>query len=188
MNIDVLQKAQELGLKISIKKGNDYAISYADLITDMNLTGRKYTIIDKSVPFYQIALHGLRNYTGEAINLSGDYRNAMLESAEYGAGLNFTFMKSDTNVLQDSAYSCYTAASYDRWKNEALLMILRYQTEMSGLNSQRIIGHEALTNEVHVTTFEDGTKVYVNYSSAEYKKGSVTVPARDYVVERRKGK
>ena len=184
LNVEVLKKAQELGMKISIKKGNDYAIAYADLITDMNLTGRKYSIINQAVPFYQIALHGLRNYTGEAINLSGDYRNALLESAEYGAGLSFTFMKEDTNILQDSAYSCYAAGSYDRWKEEALAMILRYQTDMSGLNSQRIIGHESVATDVQVTTYEDGTRVYVNYGSKEYKAGSVTIPARDYLVER----
>ena len=188
MNIEILQKAQELGLSISIKKGNDYAIAYADLITDMNLTGRKYTIIDQAVPFYQIALHGLRNYTGEAINLSGDYKNALLESAEYGAGLSFTFMKADTSILQDTAYSCYTAGSYDRWKKDVLPMILRYQTEMSGLNSQRITDHECLTKDVHVTTYEDGTRVYVNYSGTDYKEGSVCIPARDYLVERGSGK
>ena len=184
MNIGILQKAQDLDMKISIKKGNDYAIAYADLITDMNLTGRKYTIIDQAVPFYQIALHGLRNYTGEAINLSSDYRSAMLESAEYGAGLNFTFMKADTSILQDSAYSCYTAGSYDRWKEDARQMILRYQKEMSGLNSRRITGHEFITNDVHVTTYEDGTSVYVNYGRTDYKQGSLTIPARDYLVER----
>ena len=184
LNVEVLKRAQDLDLKISIKKGNDYAIAYADLITDMNLTGRKYSIIDQAVPFYQIALHGLRNYTGEAINLSGDYRNALLESAEYGAGLSFTFMKADTSILQDSAYSCYSAGAYDRWKNEALEMITRYQTEMSGLNSQRIIGHEFVTADVHVTTYEDGTRVYVNYGGKEYRAGAVTVPARDYLVER----
>ena len=184
MNTEVLKKAQELGLKISIKKGNDYAIAYADLITDMNLTGRKYSIIDQAVPFYQIALHGLRNYTGEAVNLSGDYRNALLESAEYGAGLSFTFMKEDTSILQDSAYSCYAAGSYDRWKEEALAMITRYQSDMAGLNSQRITGHESIGTDIRVTTFEDGTRVYVNYGSKEYKAGSVTVPARDYLVER----
>lgn len=184
MNIEALQKAQDLGMKISIKKGNDYAISYADLITDMNLTGRKYAIIDQAVPFYQIALHGLKNYTGEPINLSGDYQNALLESAEYGAGLNFTFMKADTTVLQDSAYSCYTAGAYDRWKEEALQMILRYQKEMSGLNNQRIIGHEFISNDVHITTYEDGTRVYVNYGSKDYRKGAVKIPARDYLVER----
>ena len=184
MNIEILQKAQDLDMKISIKKGNDYAIAYADLITDMNLTGRKYTIIDQAVPFYQIALHGLRNYTGEAINLSSDYRSAMLESAEDGAGLNFTFMKADTSILQDSAYSCYTAGSYDRWKEDARQMILRYQKEMSGLNSRRITGHEFITNDVHVTTYEDGTSVYVNYGRTDYKQGSLTIPARDYLVER----
>ena len=184
LNIETLKKAQDLGLKISIKKGNDYAISYADLITDMNLTGRKYAIIDQAVPFYQIALHGLKNYTGEAINLAGDYQNALLESAEYGAGLNFTFMKADTNILQDTAYSCYTAGSYDRWKEDALPMILRYQSEMSGLNSQRITGHEFITNDVHITTYEDGTRVYVNYGGKDYSAGAVKVPARDYVVER----
>lgn len=184
MNTGVLQKAQDNGLKISIKKGNDYAIAYADLITDMNLTGRKYTIIDQAVPFYQIALHGLRNFTGEAINLSSDYRNALLESAEYGAGLNFSFMKADTSILQDSAYSCYTAGSYDRWKDEVLPMILRYQTEMSGLNSKRIEDHEFISNDVHVTIYEDGTKVYVNYGGTEYRDGSVRIPARDYLVER----
>lgn len=184
LNVDVLRQAQNSGLKISIKKGNDYAIAYADLITDMNLTGRKYTIIDQAVPFYQIALHGLRNYTGEAINLAGDYRNAMLECAEYGAGLNFTFMKEDTNVLQDSAYSCYTGGSYDRWKDEVLPLILRYQNEMSGLNSQRISGHAFLTDEVHMTTYEDGTRVYVNYGGKEYRDGSIRIPARDYLVER----
>ena len=188
MNIQALKKAQDLGLKVSIKKGNDYAISYADLITDMNLTGRKYAIIDQAVPFYQIALHGLKNYTGEAINLSGDYQNALLESAEYGAGLSFTFMKADTNILQDSAYSCYTAGSYDRWKEDILSMILRYQTVMAGLNSQRIIGHEFISNDVHVTTYEDGTRVYVNYGSKEYRKGTVKVPARDYLVERGSGR
>lgn len=184
MNIDALKKAQASGMNISIKKGNDYAIAYADLITDMNLTGRKYAIIDQAVPFYQIALHGLRNYTGEAINLSGDYLNALLESAEYGAGLNFTFMKADTTILQDTAYSCYTAGSYDRWKGEVLPMILRYQAEMSGLNSQRITDHRFISSEVHLTTYEDGTRVYVNYGNTEYREGAVTVPARDYTVER----
>ena len=61
---------------------------------------------------------------------------------------------------------------------------MRYQKEMSGLNSQRITGHEFLTDEVRVTTFEDGTKIYVNYGSTEFRKGSVKVPAREYLVER----
>ncbi len=187
MNVETLKKAVADGLKVIIKEGNDYAIPYADLITDMNLTGNAYAIIDRRIPFYQIAIHGMKNYTGEAINLAGDYRTALLECAEYGAGLNFSFMEADTMLLQDTAYSCYLASSYERWKEEIIPTILRYQTEMAGLNKQAIAGHEALTGEVMVTTYEDGTRVYVNYSDKDYDTGSAVVPARDYLVERRPG-
>ncbi len=187
MNINTLRDAVAKGLKISIKEGNNYAIPYADMITDMNLTGNTYAIIDRRIPFYQIAIHGMKDYTGESINLAGDFQTALLECAEYGAGLNFTFMKEDTPVLQDSKYSCYRAAAYDRWKDILTPVILRYQTEMAGLNRQAITGHDQLSKEVSVTEYADGTKVYVNYSNRDYKDGGTVIPARDYKVERGNG-
>ena len=184
MNVDVLKDAIASGLKVSIKEGNDYAVPYADLITDMNLTGNAYAIIDRRIPFYQIALHGIKNYTGGAINLAGDYQTSLLECAEYGAGLNFCFMEADNTIVQDSLYSCYTSSGYERWKDQVIPMILRYQSEMAGLNRQTIANHKYLTGEVVVTTYEDGTRVYVNYSNRDYDAGTVQVPARDYLVER----
>ncbi|MDO5436284.1 MAG: DUF5696 domain-containing protein, partial [Clostridia bacterium] len=184
MNVETLKEANAAGLHVTVKTGNDYAVPYAELITDMNLTGNAYAIIDRKIPFYEIALHGMKDYTGEAINLAGDYQTALLESAEYGAGLNFTFMKEDTMILQDSQYSCYNSAAWDRWKEQVIPMITRYQKEMTGLNRQTITGHEYLDDEVTVTVYEDGTKVYVNYSSYDWNGEGVTVPARDYLVER----
>ena len=55
---------------------------------------------------------------------------------------------------------------------------------MSGLNSQRIVGHQKLSAETAVTEYEDGTHVYVNYSYADYTSNGTTIPARDYLVER----
>ena len=187
-DIEIMQQASVAGMKVIIKEGNDYAVPYADLITDMNLTGQAYAIIDERIPFYQIALHGAKDFTGEAVNLSGDYQTRLLECAEYGAGLNFTFMAENTRVLQETEYSCYTASGYDYWRNQVIPMITRYQQEMKGLNSLRIAGHERLEEEVTLTTYEDGTKVYVNYGSTEYTKGGRTIPARDYLVERGNGK
>ena len=187
-DVDTLMRAAETGMKVVIKEGNDYAVPYADLITDMNLTGQAYTILDERIPFYQTALHGAKDYTGEAINLSGDYMTRLLECAEYGAGLNFTFMAENTRVLQETEYSSYTSSGYEYWKQQLIPMIQRYQSEMKGLNRQRITGHERLAEEVTVTSYENGTKVYVNYSSNDYSDGRVTIPARDYLVERGDGK
>ena len=188
MNVQTLKDAVAKGLYVTIKEGNEYAIPYADMITDMNLSGNAYAIIDYRIPFYQIALHGIKNYTGEAINLSGDYQTTLLECAEYGAGLNFCFMQEDTKVIRDTMYSCYTASGYDRWKDAVIPMINRYQQEMSGLNRTQITGHEQLSDEVSVTIYEDGTEVYVNYSVRDFKDGSVVIPARDYLVKRGNGK
>ena len=184
MDIQTLEDAVATGMKIIIKEGNAYSIPYADLITDMNLSGNSYALLDYGVPFYQIAIHGLKDYTGEAINLAGDSQTLLLESAEYGAGLNFSFMYMDTKVLQDSVFSCYASAGYLPWKEEAMAIINRYQTEMSGLNRQAITGHERLNEDVAVTVYADGTKVYVNYGAREYSDGAVTVPGRDYLVKR----
>ncbi len=184
MNRQTLQEADDAGLKISIKEGNEYALPYADLITDMDLTGNTYGVIDEKVPFYQMAIHGIKNYTGEAINLSGNYQDALLESAEYGAGLNFTFMQTDTMVLQDSNFSCYASAGYGPWKEQTFAMINRYQQDMAGLNNQEMTDHRKLTDGVSLTVYADGTEVYVNYTEDEYRAGAVRVPARDYLVKR----
>ena len=44
-----------------------------------------------------------------------------------------------------------------------------------------MIDHEKLTNEVSCTVYADGTRVYVNYSFADYTAPDGTlVPARNY--------
>ena len=184
LNIQTMQDAAAKGQRVMIRTGNDYAVPYADIVTDMDLLGTAYGILDQSVPFYQIALHGLKDYTGDSINLAGDYLQEFLRCVEYGAGLNFTFMAEDGKVLQDSFHSNFFGASYASWADDAASMITRYQKDMANLNQQRIVSHELLTEHVAVTGYEDGTKVYVNYGSEAYAEGGVNVPARDYIVER----
>ncbi|MBR3741325.1 MAG: hypothetical protein IKN04_12870 [Clostridia bacterium] len=183
MNISSLKQAREAGEAVMIKEGYDYAMPYADVITDMDLDGVEYSILDASVPFYQIAIHGAVNYTGKPINLANDWRTDLLRCVEYGAGLNFTFMAEDTWVLQDSFYTSYFGASYDAWREEALNLISAYQTALAGLNSQRITNHQILDANNRLTVYENGAKVYVNYGTEDYQAGDMLVPARGYVVE-----
>jgi len=184
LNIQSLKDVKANGQQVMIRMGNDYALPYADVITDMDLAGTAYSIIDQAVPFYQIALHGMKDYTGEPINLAGDYMQEFLRCVEYGAGLNFTFMAEDAKVLQDTYHSNFFGADYSLWVADAAEMIARYQSDMAGLNQQRIVSHEKVTNFVTVTGYEDGTRVYVNYGSEDYAQGGVNIPARNYTVER----
>lgn len=184
MHVDTLRAAHEKGQAVMIKEGYDYAMPYADLITDMDLNGIEYSIIDQMVPFYQIAIHGAVEYTGMSINLSDDWQTELLRCAEYGAGLNFTFMAEDGKILQDTLHSDLYGAGYEAWRGNAAALINEYQQAMRGLGNQQITGHEALSEDVRVTEYENGARVYVNYGAQDYQAEGVTVPARSYQVTR----
>lgn len=180
---ELLKGMQDEGTAVMINQGNDYAIAYADMVTNMDLAGAEYTILDKKIPFYQIALHGYVNYTGEALNLTQNYEEELLKSAEYGAGLSFTLMKESAFTLQKTLYTQYFGADYDAWKDKMLEIYTRYNTELGHVFNQRMTGHEFIETGVTMTTYEDGTRVYVNYTYEDVRaKDGTLVTARDYVV------
>ena len=170
--------------KIMINSGNAYAMPYADFITSMDLKGSEYTILDGCIPFYQIAIHGYKDYTGEPINVCGNQEEELLTCAEYGAGLNFTFMKESSFTLQKTLYSKYYGSDFDEWEEEFKSIYSRYNSEMGHVFNQTIKNHIMINNDVRATIYEDGTTVYVNYGYEAFNYKGVKIPARDYLVVR----
>lgn len=178
---DNFKQMRDAGLKIMTNMGNDYSAPYSDMVTNMKLRGEDYGIIDTFIPFYQIALHGRVNYTGESINLAADGELELLVSAEYGAGLSFTLMEEDSFILQKTLYTQYYGAAYNSWHDKMVEIYTKYNKELGHVFNQEIVDHERLANGLACTTYADGTKVYVNYSYENLKTPSgVVVPARDY--------
>ena len=180
-----LKSMSDAGTGIMINMGNEYAAVYSDIITNMDLQGSEYTILDAYVPFYQMALHGYVNYTGYPLNICGNTEDELLRSAEYGAGLYFTLMRESAFALQKTLYTEYYGSDYAAWHDRMLEIYTRYNAELGHTFNQEMTNHEVLTSDLSCTTYEDGTKVYVNYgyAAAETPDG-VQVPARDYKVVR----
>ena len=185
-NEELLKTLDDRGAKLMINMGNDYAVPYADMVTNMDLRGSEYTLIDDVVPFYQIAIHGYIDYTGNPINVCGNDIDELLASAEYGAGLSFTVTHESAFAIQKTLYPEYYACEYSAWKDRMLDMYNRYNSELGHTFNQEISDHDVLSPYVSCTTYADGTKVYVNYSySDEYTAADGTVvPVRDYTVVR----
>ncbi len=181
---DYLAEISE-GTKVMINAGNEYAVAYADIVTNMLLAGPEYTIIDKQVPFFQMAIHGYVDYTGEALNLTANPEEELLKSAEYGAGLAFSVMQENPFTLQNTLYTQYFGSEYVSCKDNMYETYNRYNSELGHVFNQEMTDHEFLTEDVTCTFYEDGTKVYVNYGYSDYTAADGTVvPARDYSVTR----
>lgn len=181
MQVDKLKSLKESGSLVMTTSGNQYAVPYSDYVTDLDIDTKAVNIIDESVPFYQIALHGLVNYSGSAINLSEDQTDMILKSAETGAGLYYTFMHAQTSVLQDGEYTQYYACNFTDWKDTAVELYNRFNTDLGDIYSQYIVAHEKLASGVYKTTYESGKSVIVNYNYADYDYNGKTVPQRDFV-------
>ena len=181
MQVDKFKSLKESGSMVMTTSGNQYAVPYSDFVTDINIDPRAVNIVDESVPFYAIALHGIVNYSGSALNLSEDETDMILKSVETGAGLYYTFMNASTSVLQNTEYTQYYACNFLDWKDTAIELYNRFNTELGDVYSQYIVGHEKLASGIYKTTYENGKTVLVNYNYADYDYNGTTVPKRNFV-------
>lgn len=179
-----LAELKENGTGVMVYTGNEYAVPYVDAVLDLDLSGKQYGIIDYAVPFYTMVLHGLVNYTGAAMNLAPDYETAWLKSIETGAGLYFSFIGSSASKLLETRYTYLHGSEYSLWKDDALAMYKEYNDALGHVFNQLITGHRYLADGVTETTYEDGTRVYVNFSYTDYSADGVSVSARDYAVKK----
>ena len=176
-----LKKTVDAGQGLMLRGGNLYALEHADLVTDIDLQGVNYLVLDENIPFMQIALHGLVSYTGRPLNLTDDWEQELLLSVQRGAGLSFSFMREEPLALHDTAYAEYFGASYGLWSGRAKGIIKDYEAAMDGLHNQFIDGYELLPNGVSLTIYEDGSIIAVNFSDQEQTAGGRVIPPRSYV-------
>jgi len=179
-----MKAAKENGLSVMINAGNAYAVKDADIITNLVMHGNSYAIIDRHIPFYEIALHGYKDFTGTPINLGYENDQIILESAEAGAGLYFVFMHENEKALQETNYTEYYAACFDSWKEKMNDIYKKYDSELGVVKNSLIVNHEFITENVTATTYDNGYKVYVNFGYVDCNADGINIPARQYKVQK----
>lgn len=161
---------------------NAYAFPYLSDIIEVPFDSNRSRIIDETVPFYSIVLHGYINFAGPMLNLADDFSTAVLQSVEAGAGLSFEWIYGDNHLLKDTDFDSLYSVNYAAWKEKAVLAYERVNAAVGQVQGQRITNHEKLADKVYATTYEDGTKIIVNYGTQSVQADKSTVGARDFVV------
>jgi hypothetical protein len=177
-----LQDIKSHGAELMVHNGFAYIVPYVDFIVDMELESKHFNIIDESIPFYQIALHGFVPYTGAPLNLAADYNKAILKSIETGAGLQFMFMSAAGEELQDTNYTKYFGSDISRWGRRPIELYNKLNAQLGHTANLLITGHKKLTDHVYMTEYEDGTQVVVNYSSESFSFEDIKVGSLDFAV------
>ena len=93
-------------------------------------------------------------------------------------------MNETSFALQKTLYTEYYGSDYATWHDRMLEIYTRYNSELGHTFNQKMVNHDNITEEVSCTVYEDGTKVYVNYSYEDVNTDDGVIPAKDYKVIR----
>lgn len=164
---------------LMVRGANAYAFPYADVLTEVPTDCSDYDVEDGAIPFYQIVMSGSSAMYSKPVNVNGNIRDALLRSVEYGVSPSFLCMSAGTEALQDTDYQQYFSISFDSLKEQ----IQEAVKELDGLTvlGEKIKNHSCVENGVYVTSFENGSDVYVNYNKTDVTVNGITIPAKGFV-------
>lgn len=158
---------EEMG-HVVIRGMNTWLLSVADKMVDVPIENSTVLFVDHSIPFYQIVISGLVPYSTYPGNLRNDPRRDFLKMIEYGAIPTFELTYQDSSLLKETRYSTLYSSEYRMWLP---FVVEEYQianVEMGYLKTQAIVDHRQLAENVFMTGYEDGSRVYVNYRDEPY--------------------
>ena len=131
-----------------------------------------------------MVLHGYFDYAGDPANFAPDRDHYLLKLLETGSAPYFLGYCADSSVLKGSGFDYLYTGEFEEWPEDAATLYLTANSVLGRVQSQRIVGHRKLFDNVYETRFEDGTSVVVNYSdSAVTVRGQEVGPLGFVVLE-----
>ena len=181
--MQIVDHAKEvLGGSVSVEGANGYSLGHTDRIIETPMDSTD-AFADLPVPVYQIATHGLVNLMAPLANLRNDPRREFLRQIEWGAQpvYQLTFQPS-ADLIRTRHHELFSS-EYTDWVDEAAAEYKVFHEQLGHLATQFIENHEQLMDEVFRTTFEDGTRVVVNYRDEAVTVDGQRIGPKDYLVQ-----
>lgn len=179
---NALKELDSDGYALSFDGCNEYILEYAHSISNVPVSSGNYNIESYSVPFVGMVLHGYIPYSGCQLNQQANYQNALLQTIESGAGLNYIIMTESSMLLQDTAYSDYYSVDISEWETEIIDKYNELNKIFKSLANSTIVQHSRVKDGVFVTVYSNGTKIYVNYNRSSVTVDEGAVEAMNYLL------
>ena len=161
---------------------NDYIWKYSDKLTDIPTSSSKYIIFAYDIPFLQVVLKGIKDYSAESLNLSAMSTESFLKVIESGSNLKFEGIYAENSKINGTGLGDVFAANYESWFDVSLEWYKETQKVYSAVKDSKICEHSA-DGELSKTVYENGVTVYVNYSGSDIEADGITVPALWYTLK-----
>ncbi len=181
LNVQEYMKKLSAKAILSVDKGSIFALPFISKIWDIPMDGSNYHIEDYSIPFYQMAISGKIAYVAPTFSENSDVDIQFLRALEYGAQPQFTLISQDFDnavYYKDDYYGYSYEAQIDKIKE----LNGRYSEITEAVKDAHIIEHKNNNGETSVTEYDNGVKIYINYTENEAMIGGKTVAPANYLL------
>ncbi len=163
--------------KLMIDTGNFYAIKSADIVSEIPMAPTKANETNAyvGIPFVQMMLHGICEYSAPAMNSSENMTTSFLKSVEYGCLPSISWYCSAYDDTLDANYY------YDKNINDVVSLYTKANSALATIRDARMTAHEKIQDGVYCTEYNNSIKVYVNYTDTTVTINGITVNATDCV-------
>lgn len=181
-----LEAYREAKIELLLEAPVDEFISYASNVYALPISSGRHKIFDEDIPFVQLVLNGLRNYSTPALN-EEDGNLVLLKALESGSSPALSLYAAEFGDIYDTPLSDYVSSEYSVQRQSLTSQIAEYRQVAEEFAGCAITSHTVLSEKVHAAEYSNGKTVLVNLSNTDYKYGDKEVAAMSYLVIEKKG-
>ena len=178
---DTVAKVDE-STELVLEQPFAYLWNHTESFLDMPLYTSNYIFEDESVPFLSIVLKGIMPVYSEYVNFEANKQEFFLKLVETGTRPSFYITKENSSRLIYTNSSDIYSSEYSVYRDT----ILSYTKELAAVYEKTegacIVGHEILGNGITVVTYDNGVKIYLNYSAEAQNADGHTLEGMTYEV------
>lgn len=180
--LDVLEGT---GKKLMTNAANAYSFPYSTDIINVPVSANRYQIVDETIPFYEMVLHGCISYSTELLNFHDeeDMTGIILTMIETGASPHYVFTWEESSRMKDTGLNRYYATTFNVWREEAVAVYKQVNEALKYVSGAQMIGHEILENGIRKITYDNGVTIYINYDDETLEAEGMEIPALSYRME-----
>ena len=162
---------------LMIDTGNFYSIRNADVISNIPVSPlvRKENDAYEGIPFVQMLLHGILEYSAVGFNSSDDSRIAFLKAVEYGCLPSADWYCTTFDEKLDEKYY------YDKNINDLVTYYTKANEALATLRDSRMTSHSRIQDGVYCTEYDNSIRVYTNYTDKEVTTNGVIIKPMDCI-------
>ncbi|WP_053985970.1 DUF5696 domain-containing protein [Niameybacter massiliensis] len=168
---------------LAFNNPNMNTLPYCDYAVNISRESSNYGTMYSSIPFRQLVMNGLVEYTTLNVNMSKESKDYyLLQALEVGSYPKFTISATNQDVLKDSQYREYLSVDYNTLKPEMEALYSEYSEAFNTIGTREIKNHRMLEAGAFETEYANGTKVLVNYNPYPVQVEGRTIDAVGYEI------